>query len=201
MIRKSLFLFIVSIMLLACGQRGQEDQRSAEDMVVRVEALESSLTAAERAFLDNLAGLCGSSFRGEETYMAPGRESWADKDFVMHVTVCEDDRVHIPFHLDDDRSRTWMFLVEERGLRFRHDHRHEDGTPEEQTLYGGYADGTGTAYMQKFPADEYTVELLEDIFNREWRIILAEDMSTMTYQLLYHEEVVFAAVFDLTNPL
>ena len=133
--------------------------------------------------------------------MAPGRESWADKDFVMHVTVCEDDRVYIPFHLDDDHSRTWMFLAGDKGLRFRHDHRHEDGTPEDLTMYGGYADGTGTGYMQKFPADDYTVELLEDVLNREWRVILAEDLSTLEYQLLYHGEVVFAAEFDLTSPL
>ncbi len=190
-----------SAMFFSCGQRSQDREEASDDMIVRIEALESALTENERTFLENLAGLCGKSFRGKETFMAPGRESWADKDFVMHVTVCEDDRVYIPFHLDDDHSRTWMFLVEDQGLRFRHDHRHEDGTPEDLTMYGGYADGTGTGYMQKFPADDYTVELLEDVFNREWRVILDEDMSRLTYKLLYHGEPVFTAEFDLTDPL
>lgn len=155
----------------------------------------------EKAFLNNLASLCGKSFRGMETYTAPGRDSWADKDFVMHVTVCEEDKVYIPFHLGEDHSRTWMFILEGQGLRFRHDHRHEDGTPEELTMYGGYADGTGTEYKQKFPADNYTIELLDDNARREWRVILAEDLSSFTYQLLYNDEVVFSAEFDLTRPI
>ena len=133
--------------------------------------------------------------------MAPGRESWADKDFVMHVVLCEEDRVHIPFHLDDDTSRTWMFLVEDGRLRFRHDHRHPDGTPEESTLYGGYSDGTGTAFAQYFPADQYTIELLVDTLNRQWNIILDENLQNFSYQLQYHGEIVFRADFDLSNPI
>ena len=201
MFRNLLLLSISIALLLSCGQRSRDEVRDTDDMVDRIEAMESSVYETEKAFLDNLASLCGKSFRGRETWSAPGRVSWADRDFVMHVTVCEDDRVYIPFHLDEDRSRTWMFIMEERGLRFRHDHRHEDGTPEELTMYGGYADETGTAWMQKFPADEYTVELLDDTLGREWRVILAGDLSSMTYQLHYSEELMFAAEFDLTLPL
>ena len=170
-------------------------------MISKAEVLEQSLPQAERAFLANLAGLCGNSYRGKETYSAPGRESWSNKDFVIHVTVCEYDRVHIPFHLDQDRSRTWMFLAEENGLRFRHDHRHEDGTPDDPTMYGGYADGTGTGYIQRFPADKYTKDLLADTLNREWRVVLAEDMSSLTYELHYSRQLMFAAGFDLTSPI
>ena len=201
MIRIITAIAIIAAILAGCGQGGGQRRGVSDEMIDRVEALETALSDTERAFLDNLASLCGKSFRGREVYMAPGRESWAHMDFVMHVTVCEDDRVYIPFHLDEDRSRTWMFLVEDRGLRFRHDHRHEDGTPEDLTLYGGYADGKGTGFMQNFPADEYTVELLEDVLNREWQVIMSEDMSTFTYQLSYHGEPVFTAEFDLTNPI
>lgn len=133
--------------------------------------------------------------------MQPGRDSWADHDMVMHVTICEDTHVHIPFHLDEDRSRTWMFLEENGQLRFRHDHRYEDGTPEEQTLYGGYADGSGTAFLQRFPADDYTVELLTDTLGREWNVVLDEALTTLSYRLLYHGEIVFQADFDLSNPI
>ncbi len=49
--------------------------------------------------------------------MAEGRESWAHMEFIMHVTLCEDDRIFVPFHLDDDHSRTWMFLVEDGKMR------------------------------------------------------------------------------------
>lgn len=91
--------------------------------------------------------------------------------------------------------------MEKEGLRFRHDHRHEDGTPEDQTLYGGYADSTGTAFKQSFPWDEYTQKTLADGVERKWNVVLAEDLSTMKYQLEYGGELVFEAEFDLTQPI
>lgn len=161
----------------------------------------SQLSVEEQAFMNNLRSLCGKSFAGEQSYMAEGRESWAHFDFVMHVTVCEEDKVHIPFHLSNDHSRTWQFLVEDGRLRFRHDHRHEDGSPEDQTLYGGYADGTGNEFVQYFPADDYTRQLLNDTLGRKWTIVLAEDLSTMKYQLSYHDQLIFEGTFDLNKPM
>jgi hypothetical protein len=194
--RQILFLILSVFFIASCGtSTTRKDQTGIETQEI------SKLTGAEKAFLANLASLCGKSFRGQETYMEPGRESWADKDFVMHVTLCEEDQVHIPFHLSEDHSRTWMFLVDDGRLRFRHDHRHEDGTPEDLTLYGGYADGTGNAYRQHFPADEYTTELLTDTLQRQWNIVLSEDMSNFSYQLQYKGEIVFRADFDLTKPI
>ncbi|MBW6535518.1 MAG: hypothetical protein K0B11_10945 [Mariniphaga sp.] len=197
---------ILGVLLIACwfsalSKPIQSKVECTEKSSELQELLKSADKEKEKAFLNNLTGLCGKSFRGKETYTAPGRDSWADKDFVMHVTVCEEDKVYIPFHLGEDHSRTWMFIMEGQRLRFRHDHRHEDGTPEELTMYGGYSDGTGTGYKQKFPADDYTIKLLDDNASREWRVILAEDISTFTYQLLYNGEVVFSAEFDLTRPI
>ncbi len=200
MFHKLILLVFFSTMLIYCGRSGQEQASGSKTGTGGRASAEVSLSDTERGFMNNLAGLCGNSFPGKETYTAPGRESWADKNFVMHVTVCEDDRVYIPFHLDEDKSRTWMFLATEKGLRFRHDHRHEDGTPEDLTMYGGYADGTGNQYHQHFPADDYTIDLLEDTLGREWRIILAEDMSAFTYQLHYSSRLMFEAEFDLTAP-
>lgn len=194
--KKNIFFLAVIIFTAACGQRAPKEQASEKQVET-----ETVLTEAEQSFLDNLASLCEKSFEGKETFSLPGRDSWADKKFVMHVTVCDHDKVHIPFHLDEDHSRTWMFLADEQGLRFRHDHRHEDGTPEDQTLYGGYADGSGSAFIQRFPADDYTNELLNDERVRQWNVILAEDLSTFSYQLLINGEMVFEAIFDLTLPV
>ncbi len=191
-------LYVIPLMffLTFCGTAPREghQQNSSEENP-------KEISENERAFMNNLSLLCGKSFQGQQAYMQPGRESWEDKSLVMHVNLCEDSQVHIPFHIDDDQSRTWMFLVEDGRLRFRHDHRHEDGTPEEQTLYGGYADGTGDEYKQFFPADEYTINLLNDTNNRQWNVILAEDLSTLSYQLQYNDEIVFMADFDLTSPI
>jgi len=195
------FILLFSVLLIAsCG--GRSDRHRQEPVGLTDESVEMYLlTYEELGFFQNLSGLCGKSFRGRETYMAPGRESWADKDFVMHVAVCENDRVLIPFHLDEDHSRTWMFLLEDGRLRFRHDHRHPDGTPEELTLYGGYGDGAGTAFAQSFPADQYTIELLTDTLGRQWNIVMDEGLTNFSYQLLYMGETVFRADFDLSDPL
>jgi hypothetical protein len=193
--KKLLLLGFTALVIMGgCGQRQSQETNNDTTEIVMI-------SDGERAFLNNLASLCGKSFKGQEVYMQAGRESWAGKNLVMHVTVCDENFVHIPFHIDDDQSRTWMFLVEDGRLRFRHDHRHEDGTPEDQTLYGGYADGSGDEYRQYFPADGYTIELLNDDRGRQWNVMLNEDMTRFTYQLLYHGEVVFAAEFDLTNPV
>jgi len=202
---KHFLIAAMAVVFFACGQAPEQQTEREEE--VQVEAREADrleqggLTPEERAFMDNLASLCGQSFPGEEVYLAEGRESWADDPFVMHVTKCEEDEVHIPFHVGEDTSRTWMFLVEDGRLRFRHDHRYPDGTPEEKTMYGGYADGKGTAYAQHFPKDDYSRELLEDYFGREWRVVMDEEMTTYSYRLLYDGEVVFQADFDLTEPL
>jgi hypothetical protein len=190
-----LLIIVFAIMIASCGQSQREATGQAEEDAA------TALKPEEQAFLDNLASLCGQSFRGAQTYMQEGRESWAHFDFVMHVTVCEEDRVHIPFHLSDDTSRTWMFINEDGRLRFRHDHSYPDGTPHDQTLYGGYADGNGTAFAQYFPKDQYSRDLLDGDYGREWHVILDEDMTQLSYRLLYSDEIVFQADFDLTNPL
>ncbi len=191
---KVIGLFIFLLTLAACENAPTENKPNEAPIV-------PELSENEQAFLGHLRSLCGKSFAGNETFMAEGRESWSQFDFVMHITVCEADRVHIPFHLSDDHSRTWIFVVEDGRLRFRHDHRHADGTPEEQTLYGGYADGNGTPFVQHFPADDYTVKLLNDTVGRKWTVILAEDLSNMKYQLSYSDELIFEGTFDLTEPI
>jgi hypothetical protein len=193
----TLMLPLLALLLTYCGSspksESESTSQSADSMI--------EISANERAFLSNLTTLCGKSFQGRQVYMQPGRESWAEKNLVMHVTVCEKTHVHIPFHINDDQSRTWMFLVDEGKLRFRHDHRHEDGTPEDQTLYGGFSDGSGNGFQQYFPADEYTRNLLNDTLSRQWNVLLNEDLSKFTYQLQYKGEIVFIAEFDLTAPL
>lgn len=188
---------LLALFLTYCGSSPRNESESTNQSTDSL----TEISVNEKAFLNNLASLCGKSFQGRQVYMQPGRESWADKSLVMHVSVCEDTHVHIPFHIDEDQSRTWMFMVDEGKLRFRHDHRHEDGTPEDQTLYGGFSDGSGDAFKQYFPADEYTQTLLTDTLSRQWNVLLNDDLSKFTYQLQYKGEIVFIAEFDLTAPL
>ena len=187
------------IMLLAVASLAACSQSPARDNASSLYDSKPMLTSSQKQFMQNLASLCGNSYQGRQAYMQPGRESWEDRSFVMHVTVCNADSILIPFHLDEDRSRTWVFAIEDQGLRFRHDHRYEDGTPHRVTLYGGYADNEkGTAFQQFFPADEYTCVNFPHSCEATWTVELAEDMSLFSYRLFSRTgELIFQADFEL----
>lgn len=193
--------WIISSLLIACtlNSCGPRSQASEQEDITEKSAWESE---AIQSFYDHLQSLCNQSFAGEQIFIEEGRESWADRTMIMQVSVCEKDMLHIPFHMDEDHSRTWIFLNENGRLRFRHDHRHEDGTPEEITLYGGYADPKrATPLYQVFPADEYTINLIPRAVESEWVVELNTEKTVFSYQLHHEGRLIFQADFDLTNPL
>lgn len=67
-------------------------------------------------------------------------------------------------------------------IELKHDHRHEDGSPDEVTLYGGTTTNTGTAGAQYFPADQHTRELIESAFSNVWTMRI-EPGERFTYGL------------------
>ncbi|MFO7997871.1 MAG: hypothetical protein R6U86_02705 [Bacteroidales bacterium] len=192
MSKKATLIIAIAFLAAACGP-GSPPARETSTV-----SLESE---THRAFFDHLAQLCGQTFAGEQVFRSHHGAGWGHLELIMHVRVCDDSQILIPFHVGEDKSRTWMFLVEEGRLRFRHDHRHEDGTPEDETLYGGYADDTGTPFVQHFPADEYTGTLIEGGEGNVWTVMVSEDFSTFTYLLERDGEKRFRIDFDLTKPL
>lgn len=116
-------------------------------------------------FFARIATLCGEAFEGRMTTSDPADSAMAGQRLVMHVANCGPDRIRIPFHVGEDRSRTWVITRTPRGLRLKHDHRHEDGAADVLTNYGGDADGRGTAEGQDFPVDAESIAL----FRREGR--------------------------------
>jgi len=189
--KKTVFLFgLVFLFINACGPSAEKE-----------EVEEPGLTETKQSFFDHLTSLCGKKFAGQEIYMANEERSFGDQEMVIHFKSCEEDEIRIPFHIGEDSSRTWVLLVEDGNLRLRHDHRYEDGTPEERNLYGGYSDNKGTELSQYFPQDEYSKKILEDPPKHEWSFTLSEDFSTFAYCLNVGEELFFLAEFDLTKPL
>lgn len=109
------------------------------------------------AFLEALSGLCGHAFAGRVVTNEPRPaepDPFEAETLVMHVRRCEPGRVEVPFHVGADRSRTWVLTRTAGGLRLKHDHRHEDGSPDAVTMYGGDTATAGTAVRQEFPVDE-----------------------------------------------
>lgn len=110
-------------------------------------------------FMARLQALCGKAFEGRVVTSDPADSSFAGQRLLMHVRECRPGEVRIPFHVGDDRSRTWIVTRTQAGLRLKHDHRHADGSPDELTMYGGDTASPGTAARQEFPVDAESIAL------------------------------------------
>jgi hypothetical protein len=125
-------------------------------------ATPTPVAAPQDRFFAALASLCGRAFEGR--IASPAVESdaaFAGKRLAMHVRGCTQDEIRIPFHVGEDRSRTWVVTRTGAGLRLKHDHRHADGSEDKLTQYGGDTVGEGSAQRQEFPADAFSKALFE----------------------------------------
>lgn len=139
-------------------------------------------------FMARLNALCGRAFAGRITGSEPaGADAdMAGQRLVMHVRRCSRDRIEIPFHVGDDRSRTWVITRHATGLRLKHDHRHQDGSSDAVTMYGGDTADAGTAVQQAFPVDADSIATfrangLDRSVTNVWMV--AVDGQTFTYEL------------------
>jgi len=165
-----------------------------------------SLELPADGFLAALAEHCGQAFAGRVVANQPAapNDPFENRTLVMHVRSCEPDRVLVPFHVGEDRSRTWIISRTESGLRLKHDHRHEDGSEDVLTMYGGDTTGQGTARRQEFPVDAFSREL----FARENLTPSMENTWAMEIQpaRLFAYELTrpgrrFRVEFDLSAPV
>ena len=161
--------------------------------------------APPRDFFTDLSGLCGKAFEGRiVSPIVPADASFAGKRLVMHVRECTADTIRVPFHVGEDRSRTWVITRTAAGIRLKHDHRHEDGSEDKVTQYGGDSITPVTAARQEFPADAFTKELLV----REGNVAGANNIWAVEVipGRLYGYELrrpgrFFRVDFDLTRPV
>lgn len=158
---------------------------------------------AADVFMDSLNTHCGQAFEGRVVSMDEADAAFAKERLVMHVRECADTEIRIPFHVGENRSRTWIITRTDSGLRLKHDHRHEDGSEDAVTQYGGDSHEVTSASRVEFPVDDYSIAL----FNQEglaasvtnvWAIE-ATDQS-FAYELS-RENRFFRAEFDLTKPV
>lgn len=162
------------------------------------------------AFLSALSSHCGKAFAGRivanEPAAAPGAppDPFEGKTLVMHVRECTPRVIRVPFHVGEDRSRTWVITRTDDGLRLKHDHRHEDGTPDVLTMYGGDTATAGTAARQEFPVDAESKALFERqglvaSTTNTWAIEI-EPGRRYVYELARPGRL-FRVEFDLTTPV
>lgn len=135
-----------------------------------------------QAFWSELQMLCGKSFEGTVAAAPANDTAFRGKKLVMHVRSCDAGAIRIPFIVEENRSRTWVITRQNDRLRLKHDHRHEDGTEDSITQYGGLTPNAGSKTLQMFPADQQTVDMLPAAATNVWWIELVPG-NYFTYNL------------------
>ncbi len=147
---------------------------------------------------DSLTNICGQEGSGQVIYPEGDDNPFKGATLFMKIEYCGKDSLRIPFHVGEDRSRTWILTRSEKGILLKHDHRHEDGTPDEVTMYGGWSNHDQAAGMAlHFPADDYTGKLLPAAATNEWVMKLSDDQKIFSYILYRDGELRFHADFTL----
>ena len=159
--------------------------------------------APQATFMARLNGLCGQRFEGKMVSTDAADADMAGQRLVMHVRDCGADEVRIPFAVGADHSRTWVVSRTPEGLRLKHDHRHEDGTEDVLSQYGGDTADAGSATRQEFPADDFSKELFRTKGNpasmtNVWAMEAGE--TVFAYELRRPQRF-FRVEFDLSRPM
>lgn len=161
-----------------------------------------TLTPEQETFWASLQSHCGKAYAGTvDDVTEYYREGLEGKALVAHFRECSADRIHIALHENDDRSRNWILTKAGDTLRLKHDHRHEDGTEDKITQYGGDAPKPGLPTRQIFKADEHTAKILPLRADNFWFMDFV-DANTFHYGV--HWPTMGHSVrmaFDLSKPI
>jgi hypothetical protein len=158
----------------------------------------------QEAFWANLAAHCGNAYRGRLVLEPPGDDMLTGtEELIVHFRGCGADTLRLPFHIEKeeaqtwDRSRTWVYIRHADGLELRHDHRHEDGTPDETTWYGGRTEAPGSPGEQEFVFAERRAP---DGSVLGWRIQIVPG-ERYTYGTFRGDDYTWRVDFDLSTPV
>ncbi len=160
-----------------------------------------TIDVPQDVFWAELNAMCGNAYHGRVVQSEPPDDAMSQATLTMHVRECSESEIRVPFHVGDDRSRTWVFTRTVNGLRLKHDHRHEDGSEDEVTQYGGNTPAAGTAQVQEFAADEHTATLIPAAATNVWTVEVHPG-STFVYSLRREgTERRFRAEFEIGVPV
>jgi len=188
---RALVLTVVAGLTLAACARGDR----TDDVATR-----ATLTPQD-SFFTALASMCGQAFEGRVAEDSQADSAFAASILVMHVRECSDSVLRVPFHVGENRSRTWVISRTATGLRLKHDHRHADGSEDSVTQYGGDSPAMGTSTLQEFAADAQTAALIPAAATNVWSVELVPG-SRFTYGLRREgTDRRFFVAFDLTRPV
>ncbi len=156
----------------------------------------------QTVFWERLSTLCGLAYAG---FLTVGTEEsdryFGEADLKLHVRDCNDDEIRIPFHVSEDRSRTFVLRKTDEGLTLHHRHLDEAGQPAPPDNYGGRTLEEGTASRQEFVVDDATVTMLPEARYNVWAIEI-EPGNYFAYELKrVEEERYFRVEFTLDETI
>jgi hypothetical protein len=194
---RKLIPVLASLLLAGCALGGAPPEAAVEQNLA--DRAEHALPPEQDAFWRSMLDLCGQAFER------------IDAAYVMHVRQCFPDEIRIPVHVQNEedgswnRSRTWILTRTPDGIRLKHDHRHEDGSEEDVTQYGGDTAEVGTPGIQTFPADAFTRDVIGEMVrgaaNNIWRMEITPG-EVFAYRLTRSTfDNALRWAFDLTNPV
>ena len=110
----------------------------------------------------------------------------------------------VPFHVGEDRSRTWELTAIGTQLQLKHAHRHADGELDELTDYGGISTKKSSAHRAVFPVDAASKALFDRTgrqvsMTNVWAVEITQDQQFI-YELTRPGRV-FKVAFDLRMPV
>ena len=159
------------------------------------------------AFFRELSVHCGHSYAGRITanQPPPDQDPFVDQRLIVHIRDCTETELRLPFHVGEDRSRTWILRRDGERLQLKHEHRHADGSEDAVSQYGGTSTDPGNATRQSFPIDSQSRER----FEREGLIASLKNVWTMeieperrlVYELSRPSGRLFRVEFDLSRPV
>ncbi|WP_154222997.1 hypothetical protein [Marinicella rhabdoformis] len=156
-------------------------------LVAFLSACQHKPVNTKATFFENLSSLCGQVFTGYSTFPDDPKHDFAGKLLVANFSECSAEEIRVKFVVGENHSRTWVITQSDKGLLLKHDHRHEDGTLDEITNYGGWANENGTTWQQHFQADQETADLIPAAATNVWMLAFDPQSKVLTYDLKRHD--------------
>jgi hypothetical protein len=192
-------MLMVITILISCDPSKRRETALVREGCQEQECLVSSRDTTQDVFWSELQKLLGKAYEGTVVSAPANDTAFTGKRLLMHVLSGDDSIINIPFFVGTDSSRTWVFTKDECGILLKHDHRHQNGTPDELTMYGGKTQNFGSAFRQIFPADQETADMLPGAITNVWWIDFVPGEYFVYNLRRVNTDRLFSVRFDLTK--
>ena len=138
-------------------------------------------------FFTSLKTFCGQYLLGRVVSDDEIDADWRKQVLGVGPVSCQENEIKLPLTVGVDSSRIWIITKNKDSLTLKHDHRHDDGTPNLISHYGGTTKTIGTESRQEFPVDPFSIDLfrregLEASTSNTWAFEVIPDTS-IAYEL------------------